>query len=462
MDDIELPPILPSARNAAQTPPRTSLFMSRKRTHADYDDEPSTSSDPALFSSDEQAPGVENYISGRRRKRTFKGSWWERHLLTEGTRKSTRKHEFKRNFDSGIFMGSEGSEETLSSDSFTLEDEFLKDQQKAKEMEQPAQVPRLWASEDNDTTPRAKMTRQTGPTVPDEHMEVIAILQQCLEKGKESVDLSSMSLSTLPLEISSLQTLSKNEEMVPGMLDTGTSLEPQLRLFLSNNLLTKFPTPILDLQNLRELSIRNNQLTSIPPSIRELVNLELLNVSGNHLTELPFEVVELFVRKSLRHIHAHANPWKHEKSPWPHSNPSASDIATAATMYKYQQDCRRERSDEILENPRASFSHQMNTGLKVPSLTELVLRRLSNIDPQNKIDFRSLMPHESPESVLHSLDMLNQMPGRRCTSCRRPIVQAGKEWLEWWRIGSFPLPFRRLQCWHGCQGTESAWVGKFV
>lgn len=193
-DNLELPPVPLSARKAAQTPPRPSFLLSRKRTRADYDDEPATSSDPAIFSSDEQAPGAENYaVADGRKKRTYKGSWWDRHPVKDGARHSTRKREFKRNYDSGIFMGSEGTEDPLSSDSFSLEEELMRDQQSATGKKQPQQNGSpLGGFGPNSAygTPRAKLPPQPTSIVPKGHEAVCEIVKGCLETGKEDVDLS--------------------------------------------------------------------------------------------------------------------------------------------------------------------------------------------------------------------------------------------------------------------------------
>ncbi|EXJ85529.1 hypothetical protein A1O1_05893 [Capronia coronata CBS 617.96] len=471
MDDLDLPPVPQSARRAAQTPPRPSFLLSRKRTRADYDDEPpATSSDPAFFSSDEQAPGAENYVVvDKRKKRTYKGSWWERHPVKEGSRHSTRKREFQRNYDSGIFMASEGSEESeepLSSDSFSMEEELVRDQQRANEKSQTQ--PHLYGSASgpgqSHGTPRLKFPPHTTPTMPKEHEHVCEIVRQCLETGKEDVDLSSMSLSSLPSEITTLQTLSKQDEIVPGMLDIGTDLEPHLRLYLGNNLFTKVPTPILELRNLRVLSLRQNNLTSIAPGIRELVNLEDLNVAGNNLTELPFEVLELMRFHKLHQLRTEPNPWKRIQPP------VEKVLETPLPASHDQRPSPHTQLDFILEG-----SSQRHNGSdlnvergfgKVPSLTEMVLRLLAKINVQSKIDLRSFMPPDSPSTVLRDLGILVNQPDRRCTTCRRPIVLAGKEWIEWWVIVDNAqsasaqrrpsLPFRRVQCWHGCRGTKAS------
>lgn len=203
MDDVDLPPLpassttaLPLSSSSSSSPPSSSprlpSLLCRKRTHSDYDDEPltSTSSDPALFSSDEQTPGAEDYeADGRRRKgkkRHYKGSWWD-HRVTAG--RPEKKREFQRNFDSGIFMGSEGSEDVLlSSDSFgALEEELLQDQNKDAEAGHGRFFGgRLGAAR---SLVSVDLVKRASP-IRSEHDPVLAIVHQCLDQGREDVDLS--------------------------------------------------------------------------------------------------------------------------------------------------------------------------------------------------------------------------------------------------------------------------------
>lgn len=184
MDDLDLPPMPASARKSLE-PQSAHLSPSfiRKRSRASYDDDDvGTSSDPALFSSDEQAPGAENYVTDKRKKHTYQGSWWSHRQSSS----NGKKREFRRNYDSGIFMGSETSDGSLSSDSFGLEDELLRDQQNTRSRS------RLFTIESAQTTPKAIKTqpRMQTSTTSAEHETVKQIVRQALELGKEEVDLS--------------------------------------------------------------------------------------------------------------------------------------------------------------------------------------------------------------------------------------------------------------------------------
>lgn len=182
MDDVELPPIPSSTRQTFPNTQRPATLLTRKRTHPTYDDDPATSSDPALFSSDEHAPDAENYASGKRKKHTYRGSWWDHQRVNKT---SSKKREFRRNFDSGVFMGSETSDEGLSSDSFGLEDELLRDQRQVK------RTSPLFAIESVETTPKAKIVSKPAvPVTSSEHDAVCRVVRHALDNGKEDVDLS--------------------------------------------------------------------------------------------------------------------------------------------------------------------------------------------------------------------------------------------------------------------------------
>lgn len=185
MDDIDLPPVPSAARQTTTNPLRPSILLTRKRTYT-TDDDPATSSDPALFSSDEHAPDAENYVSGKRKKQTYQGSWWD-HGRVNMT--NSKKRVFRRNFDSGVFMGSETSDEGQSSDSFGLEDELLRDQ---RERDRGAQGSPSSTFKSVETTPKAKtvVSRPMVSVASSQHDAVCETVRLVLDQGKEDVDLS--------------------------------------------------------------------------------------------------------------------------------------------------------------------------------------------------------------------------------------------------------------------------------
>lgn len=189
---------------------------SRKRLH-ELEDEDTvsslihTSSDPALFSSDENAD-VENYLGAKRRKKkTYAGTWWgeKQKMNASGSDTSSRgvvdrvKRKFTRNFDSGVFMASDDSVSAdLSSDSSFTAD-FLNDQsasQRSKNIttpdtsftslspSTPVQKKSVRLPIASPNSPYKKKKPLTEQEKKDE--EVKLKIRECLEMGKEDVDLS--------------------------------------------------------------------------------------------------------------------------------------------------------------------------------------------------------------------------------------------------------------------------------
>ena len=273
-----------------------------------------------------------------------------------------------------------------------------------------------------------------------------------------------MSLSTLPTEIISLNTLSKQDEIAPGMLHLGTDLEPRLRLFLSNNLFTRLPSSILELRNLRFLSLRNNNLTSIPAGIRDLVNLESLNVAGNQLSELPFEILDLVSRARLRELTVQPNPWRHR----PRFSEGNERLSPVTWIRNGSLMITKVITPDV-QPPHSTLPPSKKS--TIPSLTELILRQLRKIDPRSEVDFSGYMPPDSPQNVLENLTFLKEHPDDRCASCQRSIALEADEQIEWWYIASdhflhesgdlspsATVPFRKLLCWHSCQQMDGGCV----
>lgn len=470
MDDVELPPI--PASSAHSTRPSRPTVLTRKRTREEYlveDDVPpsATSSDPALFSGDEAAPGLELYQTKRKRK-MYTGSWYSHRAKA---RKEDKKREFKRNVDSGIFMGSES--ETLSSDSIgSLEDALMQDQLKKANDEMFKSKPtRPWIASG---IPARAPPFHTPTTRLPEHDLVAQIVRGCLEQGREDVDLScvryptvetpmltvsdgrSISLSSLPPEIADLATLTKQPDLVSGMLEHGTELETHLRLFLSNNIFRTVPREILNLTNLRVLSLRQNKLTSLPAGIRRLINLETLNVSGNKLSHLPFEVIELRRFHNLRELHTEPNAWQ--------------PFTPLNGWTLFEQYGLGRASGRLGEHITGTSQNRT-----MASLFEQTLRQLCQLQPQH--DLQSLMPTSTPETVSVGLSDVHSAiveGSRRCTYCHRLLVQPEFEWIEWWSFISPDIkpighaspvkqpdlwfPVKRMRCVRDCSGNANMWI----
>ncbi|SPO46982.1 uncharacterized protein PSANT_04668 [Moesziomyces antarcticus] len=66
-----------------------------------------------------------------------------------------------------------------------------------------------------------------------------------------------------------------------------------LSIFLGSNALTRLPSALFQLQNLRVLSLRSNKLKFLPPAIGDLHNLSELHVANNELQHFPAEILRL-------------------------------------------------------------------------------------------------------------------------------------------------------------------------
>ena len=125
--------------------------------------------------------------------------------------------------------------------------------------------------------------------------------------------LRNMGIETLPEDaiklLHHMVHLPRNQSY-PYCEDAYESFNPEIKLFLSKNLLTRLPGEITNLTSLKVLSLRNNQLTELPHSFGRLVNLAELNVSFNKLRWLPYEMLSLVAGKGkLVGINTSFNPW---------------------------------------------------------------------------------------------------------------------------------------------------------
>lgn len=149
------------------------------------------SSDPALFSSDDiPASGLENYhapVSGAGRKRRYRGTWWGEQVIDPKRKRADFKE--KRHVDSGVWMGSDESaaDSPLHSDCSTWGEDLLKtvlnprgNGKSPQESSQPV------ASVASPTLP---LLIPKGQQESEEHRYARAVVNDCLEKGDDSVDL---------------------------------------------------------------------------------------------------------------------------------------------------------------------------------------------------------------------------------------------------------------------------------
>ncbi|KAI0203248.1 hypothetical protein F4808DRAFT_37099 [Astrocystis sublimbata] len=284
-------PTLPALPKVAWDADTQSFTNTRKRgasAHPLF----SNSSDPAVFSSDDD-PHVENYLQGpHRKKKRYVGSWFQQmpassdSTFAEASEPQPRpERPFERQWDSGVWMGSDASVGLDDDCSLGLDEE------------PESRLPQL-------QTPRPAATSKTP-----EELLVRAKIDRAIEEGDPAIDLSSNNLSSLPDEqlsrLAELALIPSVDKDVPFQ-----QVNPEIGLFLSNNRLTRAPGVLFNLEHLTYLSLRSNQIVELPPSIGKLRNLRELNLSLNRLRYLPGELIDLLKWPSvLTTLSIHPNPF---------------------------------------------------------------------------------------------------------------------------------------------------------
>ncbi|KIW01682.1 hypothetical protein, variant [Verruconis gallopava] len=288
----------------------SSQSSSRKRARPSVLVEDNTPSDPAVFSSDPAEPGAENYFAPRRKKQ-YKGTWWQ-----NGEKQRQRKA-FQRNLDSGIFMGSDSSLESI--DSEDVEDpksnNFIPDE--------PFEGMGTWRRPAANSLCRP--VHISEPAVVIEARQRIASFAENGENVfakddalRDSIDLANLGLPYLtddmliPMQQMVRQPLWKgnydcgrpsrqeygneeDESLSIYSLDSEKDLaefDETFDLMLDNNALSDLPPRLFTLSGLRRLRLLNNNLTALSPNVSRLKNLQQLDVAGNRLRWLPGEILD--------------------------------------------------------------------------------------------------------------------------------------------------------------------------
>lgn len=146
----------------------------------------STSSDPAFFSSDDD-PALDNYHAHGRRKKRYVGAWFDQQpassdsavgdemrpsyrSLRRNPMPQPQKREFRRQLDSGVWMGADGCV-TDTDDSFDLEPAAARFPLAAQRVHAPMPV------------------SPTQPRLSSQEQEVHDTIRSCVDNGRERVDL---------------------------------------------------------------------------------------------------------------------------------------------------------------------------------------------------------------------------------------------------------------------------------
>lgn len=161
------PPLLPTMTTARKKRARSNSL------HAHH----VASSDPFVFSSDDAPDDVENYNSPARKKRLFTGPWFA-HGQQPDSARTQAKDAFSRNQDSGVWMPSDSS------------DDSLIEKLAAASTGPPlfGQIPRP-SEPDEKPLPAARPRPIPGAPLT-EHAVAHAKVHECVDEGNERVDLS--------------------------------------------------------------------------------------------------------------------------------------------------------------------------------------------------------------------------------------------------------------------------------
>ncbi|MEG4030214.1 MULTISPECIES: leucine-rich repeat domain-containing protein [unclassified Microcoleus] len=136
--------------------------------------------------------------------------------------------------------------------------------------------------------------------------ELLQLIDKAALEGQTELDFAGLGLEELPPEIrkcTQLETLvlGKWDEEKEGWLDNKLTEFPDAVLQLTNlkilslwnNQISQIPQAIGQLSNLTRFDLWNNQITSIPEAIGQLSNLTQLDLSSNQITSIPKAIGQL-------------------------------------------------------------------------------------------------------------------------------------------------------------------------
>ena len=403
-----------------------------------------------MFSSDDLSASVDNY-SRPRPKKFHKGPWWSTHQPALAQPKAEpRKRSFKRNFDSGVFMGSETSSD-VDYESLVKDGEHIYASSPSVEM--------ISSEAQNKSSIQAKPVNKFSP----EQQRALGSVQSCIDQGDEVIDLDRHALSSLPWPVlEPLQYFTRE----PPSSGTFTALEPELQLSLKNNELTTIPSKLYGLKHLNMLSIQNNSITELSPAIRRSTKLTHLNVAMNDLHFLPWELVELTDYYELASMRLLPNPLFEPviNSQDSFQDPFIKGLPGFKECKYYSRvaylDIRGRPVDGVSPSTcdkakplrpcdASSRPSDQYFASKVPSLYEQALRICAGYTE----DFSPYLSVDLPSHVMESLKAAQELDLPQCSVCSKRYVVPRTEWIEWWTglpvYSHVGIPLLRRGCsWH--------------
>ena len=471
--ELAMDPELPPIHNPHHGLTTSSLLRERSRGSSPADN----SSEPPLFSSDGPSASTDNYTN-RAVKRLHRGTWWSGVPQNHATcsRDKPTKRPFERNFDSGVWMGSDDAE----GGSDTPDEPALDSNGEPSLLPSQYMLPASFGRDQlQPSHPMIALGTEVAPNLQGPYsrqLEAISRVQRYLDEGLASVDLAGLNLgeifwSTLsPLRYLTLHV----DGQFPPSQEAYQALTPDIRLYLANNELSSLPSELYSLHTITTLSLRQNKFESLSPAIANLVELENLNLGGNSFRFLPWEILQLLTKRlTAEHLQVHPNPLarpvprpRHFRDVLLAEPDNPRCLATTGIAYldnrgypcagscpapsQHSGDyipAETASSAEASQRPQETEQNPSH----VLSLLELALRTCAQ-DPQLDQMLPYLSVHYPPpvyeflkRTVEHKV-----AGGVRCSVCDKEYVIPRTEWVEWHSGISGPwlrpLPFLRRGC----------------
>ncbi|KAL8829773.1 MAG: hypothetical protein Q9191_001821 [Dirinaria sp. TL-2023a] len=447
---------------------------SRKR---DIDEFVADSSDPPIFSSDDSPATVENYIQPNSNlKRQRRGPWYnhsgkgvslEQHYRPERRRRGP----FRRDLDSGVWMGSDETEEM---DEEPRQEKGLSNGEynAASGCLSPMSIPPREGKEHGETSLLKRAAQyfedpglQHGPIFPywqqqPQDLEAfhraqkraLILTETYADSSQRVLDLSGLSMRhLLPSTLQALRFLARTTPASQDE-DYGEIYRP-IELYLAGNELTVLPGELYELDHLTILSARANDIVEISPALSRLRRLEELNLSNNNLRWLPFEILDLFAHR-LGWISAALNPFIQpqnlnsagtifENSPQSGLHALCrTSVAYLSTDGSSVQGWTPAPSSTLNFQPQKAkmLEPPLSERTKVPSLLELALR--SAYASMNLSQLPFFLPTSRPSNIDELLKRawyIKSYRGQKCTVCNKEYLIPRTEWVEWWRCQKRPV-----------------------